>query len=106
MPDRLTEGEDARRMVLKRVRRLEPETVPRRESARRVLAEDLTAPEPVPGFDNSAMDGYAVRARDTTPAPVTLRLVDESRAGRPASASVRDGEAIAISTGAMMPGGA
>jgi molybdopterin molybdotransferase len=106
----LVEIEDARRMVLDRVRPLEAEDVPLRKALGRVLAEGIVAPEPVPGFDNSAMDGFAVRAADTMGAseetPVVLRLAGESSAGHPAAASVGEGEAIAISTGAMVPGGA
>jgi hypothetical protein len=56
------------------------------------------------------MDGFAVRAADTAgataEAPLTLDVVDESRAGRPAERGVRPGEAILISTGAMVPQGA
>jgi molybdopterin molybdotransferase len=76
----------------------------------RVLGEDVIATHPVPAFDNSAMDGFAVRAPDLAGAapdsPVTLRLVGESRAGTPATAAVGEGQAVAISTGAMMPAGA
>ncbi|HKG34881.1 MAG TPA: gephyrin-like molybdotransferase Glp [Solirubrobacterales bacterium] len=106
MPGELVEVEDARRAVLERVRALPAEQVPLREALGRVLAEDVVAPEPVPGFDNSAMDGYAVRAADTARVPVRLRLVGESRAGHPAEAAVGEGETIAISTGAMVPDGA
>ena len=64
----------------------------------------------MPGFDNSAMDGYAVRAADTTGAtgaePARLPVVGESRAGHPAARALGAGEAIAISTGAMLPEGA
>jgi molybdopterin molybdotransferase len=66
--------------------------------------------DPVPGFDNSSMDGFAVRAEDTRGAspggPVILTVADESRAGRPARAPLRRGEAIGISTGAVIPDGA
>jgi molybdopterin molybdotransferase len=108
---RLVEIEDARRMVRAAVRPLASETVPLGPSALgRVLSEDVTAGEPVPGFDSSAMDGFAVRAEDladaTAASPVTLLVVDESRAGSPASRAASGGEAIAISTGAMMPSGA
>jgi molybdopterin molybdotransferase len=72
-------------------------------AAGRVLAQDVMAQGDVPGFANSAMDGYAVRAG---PAGRELRVVDESRAGRPATAAVGDGEAIRISTGAAVPAGA
>src|SRR6476619_8012321 len=102
MARQLLEIEDARARVLDQVPAPEAETVPLREAAGRVLAEDVVAPEPVPAFDNSAMDGYAVRAADTKAAgpesPVGLRLGGESRAGRPAESAVGEGEAIAIST--------
>ena len=80
------------------------------EALGRVLAEEVVAAEAVPGFDNSAMDGYAIRAADVAGAdagrPASLRLVGESRAGHPAQATLAAGEAIAISTGAMVPEGA
>jgi molybdopterin molybdotransferase len=64
----------------------------------------------VPGFDNSAMDGFAVRAEDTRGAspgePVSLTVVGESRAGLPAPVALGAGEAIGISTGAVLPAGA
>jgi molybdopterin molybdotransferase len=110
VPAKLIEVDEARRLVLERVRPLEVERVPLREALGRVLAEDVTSAEPVPGFDNSAMDGFAVRAADThaagAEAPVSLSIAGESRAGRPAEAEVGAGEAIRISTGAMVPEGA
>ena len=87
-----------------------PERVPLREALGRVLVADVESTDQVPGFDNSSMDGFAVRARDvggaTAEEPASLLVVDESRAGRPAARAVGDGEAIAISTGAVMPDGA
>ena len=75
-----------------------------------VLAEDVTAPWPLPPFDNSAMDGYAVRSDDVRAAsdgkPVTLRVIDDVPAGYRASVEVREGTAIRIMTGAPMPEGA
>jgi len=75
-----------------------------------VLAEDVTAPWPLPPFDNSAMDGYAVRVEDVKAAsdgkPVTLRVVDDVPAGYRASVPVTEGTAIRIMTGAPMPEGA
>src|SRR5262245_43551929 len=109
MPD-LTPVEEARRLVVERCSRLGAEDVPVRESLGRVLAEEVRSPEGVPGFDNSAMDGFAVRAADTggasAEAPVALRLSGESRAGAPAEAPLGAGEAMTISTGAMVPEGA
>jgi molybdopterin molybdotransferase len=102
--------EDARRLVLERVRPLGTEAVPLPEALGRVLADDVASVDPVPGFDNSAMDGFAVRAADTGGAslesPATLLVVDESRAGHPATAALGEGEAIGISTGAFIPEGA
>ena len=106
MPDKLIEIEEARRLVLERASPLAAEEVPLGEALGRVLAIEVGAADPVPGFDNSAMDGFAVRAADTAAAPVTLQVVDESRAGRPARRAVGAGEAILISTGAMVPDGA
>ena len=86
------------------------EPVPLGDALGRVLAQDVVSGEDVPGWDNSAMDGYAVHAADTSgasaEAPVTLRLADESRAGAPADAALRAGEAFGISTGAVIPEGA
>jgi molybdopterin molybdotransferase len=110
VPDKLIEIEEARRLVLERVAPLGPEPVAVLDALGRVLAEDVTSGDRVPGFDNSAMDGYAVRAKDTEPAtaerPTRLDLVDEARAGHPAHHVVAPMEAIAISTGAMVPEGA
>ncbi len=96
--------------MLERVDSPLPEPVPLREALGRVLAADVESADEVPGFDNSSMDGFAVRARDiggaTAERPASLLVVDESRAGRPAARGVGDGEAIAISTGAVMPDGA
>jgi molybdopterin molybdotransferase len=106
----LTEIEMARELVLAGVAALETERVALRDALGRVLAEDAISESPVPGFDNSAMDGFAVRALDTAGAgpgsPAALREVGESRAGRPAESSLGQGEAIRISTGAMVPAGA
>ena len=102
--------EDARHLVLERVRPLGTEAVPLPEALGRILADDVASFDPVPGFDNSAMDGFAVRAADTSSAspesPATLLVVDESRAGHPATAALGEGEAIGISTGAFIPEGA
>lgn len=96
--------------MLERATPLGIEPVPLRAALGRVLAEDVESGDPVPSFDNSAMDGFAVRAADihgaTASDPVALQLVDESRAGRPAGSTVAEGTAIAISTGAMVPAGA
>jgi molybdopterin molybdotransferase len=75
-----------------------------------VLAGDLEAPHDLPRFDNSAMDGYAVRADDAEQAseghPVTLRLAGEVAAGGSSDREVEPGTAVRIMTGAPMPPGA
>ena len=95
--------EAARQAVLAEVHPLPTEEVSVQDALGRVLAEDVSAAADVPAFDNSAMDGFAVRAGA---AGRTLRLVGESRAGAPATVAVGDGEAIRISTGAAIPDGA
>jgi molybdopterin molybdotransferase len=95
--------DDAVALVLAEARFLGAEDVPVVEAAGRVLAEDARAAVDLPPFPSSAMDGYAVRAADT---PGRLALVDHSAAGAPASRTVGAGEAIGISTGAVVPEGA
>ena len=95
--------DDARARVLAAVTPLAAQDVPVTEAAGRVLVEDVVAAADVPGFDNSAMDGFAIRAGD---AGRTLAIVGESSAGAPAAAAVGEGEAIRISTGAALPTGA
>jgi molybdopterin molybdotransferase len=96
--------------VVEHARPLGGESVQLRHALGRTLAVEVASVDDVPGFDNSAMDGFAVRARDTAGAspehPVGLRIIGESRAGRPASESLSSGQAIRISTGAAMPDGA
>jgi molybdopterin molybdotransferase len=106
----LVEIEDAQDRIRAAVSPLPSEDVPLGPAALgRVLAEEITASERVPAFDSSAMDGYAVRADDLAAAsaasPVFLAVVDESRAGSPASRALAGGQAIAISTGAVLPSG-
>ncbi len=75
-----------------------------------VLASDVRAGWPLPGFDNSAMDGYAVTAADVASAsadqPVTLPVTAEVAAGDTASYRLSPGQAIKIMTGALLPSGA
>ncbi|HEY7266693.1 MAG TPA: gephyrin-like molybdotransferase Glp [Solirubrobacterales bacterium] len=102
--------EEARAAVLADLEPLPSEPVPIELALGRVIAEGISASAPVPPFDNSAMDGYALRAADAAGAsvemPVELPLAGESRAGHPWTGSVGAGEAIAISTGAALPAGA
>ena len=75
----------------------------------RVLGEDICASVDNPPWDNSAMDGYALRASDTKGAsrgkPVILRIIEDLPAGYVAKKSVKRGEAVRIMTGAPIPGG-
>ncbi|OZG26300.1 molybdopterin molybdenumtransferase [Williamsia sp. 1138] len=85
-------------------------TLPASEALGRVLAEDVTATLSLPGFDNSAMDGYAVRAEDIAGAtdgdPVTLAVAQDIPAGRTDHLTLSAGTAHRIMTGAPLPGGA
>ncbi len=75
-----------------------------RNALGRILAEDIVSPINVPGHDNSAMDGFAVRHADLkADADVTLRVVGTSFAGKPFTGAVRPGEAVRIMTGAVIP---
>ena len=92
--------EDARTLILQRVRPLDAELVPLAAAAGRVLAEGARAAVDLPPFASSSMDGFAVRACDV---PGRLHVADESAAGRPASRELRPREAIAVATGAVVP---
>jgi len=73
----------------------------------RVLAEDVVSPIAVPGHDNSAMDGWAVRFADLEPAgETTLRRIGESFAGAPWTGTLEPKSAVRIFTGGVMPAGA
>ena len=102
MPDLIT-IDDALRLVLEHTCVLEAEKVELRCAAGRVLAAAAAATVDLPPFDSSAMDGYAVRAADT---PGALRVVGHSAAGHPAGVALGAGDAIEISTGAVVPDGA
>jgi molybdopterin molybdotransferase len=83
------------------------QSVPLREALGRVLAADIIAPVNLPPFDNSAVDGYAVRGEDIdTAREQRLAIVDRIAAGHPATHAVKSGEAVRIFTGAPMPAGA
>ena len=102
--------EQARDSVLERIARLEPEPVAVLESLGCVLAADIVSDIDVAPFDNSAMDGYAVRSSDTAgaseDAPVVLRVVDHIAAGSMPQVEVGPGDASRIMTGAPVPQGA
>ena len=92
------------------VRPLGFERVPLQEASGRVLAEEIVASHPLPPFDTSAMDGYAVRAADLAGAragrPVDLPVVDDIAAGSHSQRPLPPGSAMRVMTGAMLPPGA
>ena len=83
------------------------ETVPLRAALERCLVERVTGRYPLPGFDNSAMDGYAVRFAEIAVAPSAVWTVcGESRAGGPGPKPLPAGQGMRIFTGAPTPEGA
>jgi molybdopterin molybdotransferase len=93
----------ARREVLGAVRVLPAEPVTLDEAVGRVSAQTVTASGDIPPFANSAMDGYAVRASDTSGAPAVLEVVAEIMAGDVPRVPLGPGTAMRIMTGASMP---
>ena len=102
MPELLT-FEEAQAQVLARVRPLAAEAVPIGRASGRVTAEPSQAAVDLPPFPSSAMDGFAVRAADV---PGSLPVVATIAAGRPTDRPLGAGEAMAISTGGVVPEGA
>jgi molybdopterin molybdotransferase len=97
---------DAIQIVQVQTRALDAERVELANALARYLAEDIVADSDLPPFDRSQMDGYALRAADTTTAPAKLKIVGESAAGRGWHKEMEDGEAVRIMTGAPVPVGA
>ena len=102
--------DEHRRAALALVRPLPVHEVPLDDALRAVLARTVKAPGALPRFDNSAMDGYAVRASDvaaaTTTAPVTLTVLADLAAGSAEQPDVAPGTTARIMTGAPVPPGA
>src|SRR5215212_4823915 len=92
-------------LVLENTHRLPAEDVQLVEAHGLALAQDLKARFDSPPFDNSAVDGYAVRSADAEAGRI-FKVVDEAPAGRPAQKEVGEGEAIKIFTGGVVPRGA
>ena len=103
--EKLISYREAMRLVLENMPRLPAVRAPLEEARGFALAEDLRARFDSPPFDNSAVDGYALRSRDAVVGR-TFRVVDEAPAGRPAREKVGEGEAIKIFTGGVIPEGA
>lgn len=96
---------DARRIILERAPALGSEVVPLLDAGGRVLAADVIAPWDLPAWDNSAMDGYAVRTSDC-PGPTALEVAGCLPAGGVPSQALPPSAAFTILTGAPLPPGA
>lgn len=101
--------EEALERILEQIEPLGVKHVPLTESLGHVLAEDVAAPEDMPPFANSAMDGFALLSRDSQPLdgqPPRLRVIGGVAAGYVSEQSVLEGTAMRIMTGAPVPPGA
>ena len=100
----------AKTIINKHLSFLDKENVDLINSPGRILGENIVASFPSPIFDNSAMDGFAVRAIDTKHAteekPIELKIIDISSAGSPSEITIGKGECIQCMTGAEIPKGA
>src|SRR5205807_8642314 len=97
--ERMLSVEEAQERVLAEVTTLGVEQVEIDEALGRILREDVVATYDVPEGDNTAMDGYAVRAEDIDSPPVRLRVIEDLPAGTVATKRVEKGTAIRIITG-------
>ena len=99
--------DEALATILSHVQPLEPELVSILDALGRVLSDEIVSDIDIPTFDNSAMDGYAVRSADvaqaTPESPVRLAVVGSVAAGYVAAMRVEPGTAIRIMTGAPLP---
>lgn len=102
--------EDAREKVLQAMKPVGTEFAPLQQSADRIVAEPIVAPVHLPPFDNSAMDGYAVRATDvanaSSTAPIALRVIGKVAAGATFDGAVQEGTCVRVFTGSVLPRGA
>src|SRR5262245_53514923 len=106
----MLELENALERILSTIQPLEHETVALPEAADRVLAEPILSPVDLPPFDNSAMDGYAVRAADVAAAsaeqPASLQVRGKVAAGGVPAHPVTAGTCVRLFTGSPLPEGA
>ena len=107
--EELTSVEDHLAEILRTIVPLAPTELSLGDVLGLVLAQDVAAASPLPSFDNSAMDGYAVHVQDIAAAtednPVTLPVVAEVAAGDTGAYALSPGTSIKIMTGAMLPHG-
>ena len=97
---------EARERILSNFQTTAAESIPLIASANRVLAIDVSAAQDFPLFDNSAMDGFAIRSEDTSTSRVSLKVVADIPAGSTPKVTLQPGEAARIMTGAQVPAGA
>ena len=106
----MLELEEALARIFAAIPSPEAELIALAQAQGRILAETLVSPVDLPFFDNSAMDGYAVRAGDAAAArsdsPVRLRLIGKAAAGLPFAGALRSGSCVRVFTGSMLPEGA
>jgi len=106
----MLEVEEAQARIIAAVRPLPAESVALTDATGRVLAGDIAAPISLPPFDNSAMDGYAVRAADVSAAsaasPVRLKRIGDVPAGGNFSGAIESGMCVRVFTGSPLPRGA
>src|SRR3954463_1300667 len=106
----MLELEEALAKILSVLPATESESVPLSQAHQRILGERIVAPINIPIFDNSAMDGYAVRSADVqganAEAPVSLRLRGRVPAGENFAGEVLPGTCVRIFTGSPLPRGA
>ena len=106
----MLELEEALERILRGVQAATPEQVAVSNAHGRILAETLSSPSDLPPFDNSAMDGYAIRSDDvpnaTTDKPVRLRVLGTVAAGNVYGGEVTPGTCVRIFTGSPLPAGA
>ena len=97
---------EALKIIKHEIVALESETVDLSESVGRVLAQTIKADMDLPPFDRSQMDGFAVKTSDVKNAPVKLKIIGLSIAGKGFDGELKNGEAVRIMTGARVPNGA
>ncbi|HEX9500355.1 MAG TPA: gephyrin-like molybdotransferase Glp [Thermoanaerobaculia bacterium] len=98
--------EEAQERVLAEITTIGTERVAFTDALGRILREDIIAASDVPQADNTAMDGYALRADDIANPPARLRVIEDLPAGNVATKTLEKGTAIRIMTGALIPDGA
>ena len=101
--------QEAQERILQTIQPIGQTTVPLDHAAHRILAQDIRATTDLPSFDNSSMDGFAIRSSDTSNSLVTMRVVADIPAGAtltPGLYRLAPGEAMRIMTGAPLPDGA